>query len=179
MKRPLRKIDLLAVLALALVWGALAHFMSIYSSAGAVAILFLTSFLMALSVLMIKKTGISLLFAVLCGIITYSENNLSFGADKLAILLASSLVLEISVFILKKEHFNIRVEVILGSALSGAVIPVAMLALVSEGMRALLLPTVNFALAGFFVGASAGAVSTMLWYRIKSTRLMIKYEYMT
>ena len=133
---------------------------------------------MNLTVYLTKKTGIAALFYVLTAIFTFPLNDLGVvGGGKLLTLFFAAFVFEI-IFLFLKFHFHsIPLDMIIGTSLSIASIPLISafslsLELASSFPTALL----NFILLAFSVGLGSSVIMFVIWHYIEKTKFIIKLE---
>lgn len=171
----MRKLDVLAVLILAIVWSGITYFISSYEILNFGVLILVTSLFISFAALLIKKLGSVLLFMLFSGMITSSVNNLSYGWEKVSILVISGIIFEAVFLFVDKEYFNIPLNVIMGTGTACLSIPVSMMFFVPAS--ALKIEAWNLALTSFIVGVIGAVISFMLWYKLKSTKVVIKFEY--
>lgn len=176
--RGFRKIDLLAIIILALLWSAITCLIALSNNQLAFMLsLFITTLFMAFTALLIRRVGAVTLFYLLCASITFRINNLEItGWDKVIILGTAGIIFELFLLLLKIEIKNIPLEVILGSALSNMSIPFTMFLLI-PATKEIMPYVLNFALMAFIIGLMGSIAMFLVWYNIKGKKFIIKYEY--
>lgn len=176
--RKIRKIDFVAMIALALFWAFITWLINIPDSQFTFFLsLFVTTMFMAFTALLIRRVGAVTLFYLFGALITIPINNLSgLGFYKVPILLIAGLIFELFFLLLKIKIKNIPIDVVLGAAFSNFSIPLSMLLFVEPTKE--LLPFIwNFALMAFIIGIMASIITFLIWYNIKGLKPIIKFEY--
>ena len=178
--RRYRKIDLIAILVLAILWAIITSIVNIPNNQlSFMFVLFITTMFMAFTAFFIRKIGAVSLFYLLGAIITIPFNNLGgLGLYKIPILLMVGIIFELFFLLLKIEIKNIPLDVILGAAFSMASIPwIMFLLLVTEQTKNIMPSVWNFALTAFIIGVMGATVMFLIWYNIKGLKPIIKFEY--
>jgi len=176
--RRFRKIDLLAITILAIVWALVTWLINIPNNQFTFFLsLFVTTMFMAFIALLIRRVGAVTLFYLFGAIITIPINNLGgLGFYKVPILLIAGIIFELFFLLLKIRIKNIPLDVVLGAAFSNFSIPFTMLLFVTATNE--LLPFVwNLALMAFIIGIMGSIITFLIWYNIKNLKLIIKFEY--
>lgn len=176
--RKFRKIDLLAIVILALLWAFITWLINIPNNQFTFFLsLFITTMFMALIALLIKKVGAVTLFYLIGAIITIPINNLGgLGFYKVPILFIAGIIFELFFLLLKIKVKNIPLDVVLGAAFSNFSIPFTMLLFISTTKE--LMPFVwNFALMAFIIGIMGSITTFLIWYNIRNLKPIIKFEY--
>jgi len=139
--------------------------------------LFVTTMFMAFTALLIRRVGAVTLFYLFGAIITISINNLGgLGIYKVPILLIAGIIFELFFLLLKIKLKNIPLDIVLGAAFSNFSIPFTMLLFIPATRE--LMPFVwNFALMAFIIGIMGSIVTFLIWYNIKNSKIIIKFEY--
>lgn len=174
-------IDLLLIILTAGLWFCLTSFITHVASPNMSYIfsLFIAAFLMSFTVNLVRKAGSATLFYLIGGIFTYLINDLgALRSTKLIALLFAGIVFETIFLILKLELKNIPLDIILGSALSAATIPITTGLLLSSTVSySWLFELLNLSLLSFFIGVIGSVASFILWYNLRTTKIIMKYEY--
>ena len=176
--RRFRKIDLIAIIILALLWAFITWLVNLPNNQLTFMLsLFITTMFMAFTAFLIRKVFAVTLFYLFGAIITISINNLGgLGVYKVPILLAAGIVFELFFLALKVKIKNIPLDVVLGAAISNFSIPFTMLLFVSATRE--LMPFVwNFALMAFIIGIMGAITTFLIWYNIKGLKPIIRFEY--
>ena len=176
--RRFRKIDLLVIVILASIWAFITYLINIPNNQFTFFLsLFVTTMFMAFIALLIRKLGAVTLFYLFGAIITIPINNLGgLGFYKVPILLIAGIIFELFFLLLKIRIKNIPLDVVLGAAFSNFSIPFTMLLFVPATKE--LMPFVwNFALMAFIIGIMGSIVMFLIWYNIKNSKQIIKFEY--
>jgi hypothetical protein len=175
-----RKIDLLVIVILVLVWAFSTWLINLPNTQFTFFLsLFITTMFMTFIALLIRKFGAVTLFYLFGAIITIPINNLGgLGFYKVPILLIAGVTFELFFLLLKIEIKNIPLDVILGAAFSNFSIPFTML-LILPPATGLITLVLNFALIAFIIGIIASIIVFLIWHNIKNSKLIIKFEYST
>ena len=176
--RKFRKIDLIAIIILALLWALVTWLINLPNTQLTFMLsLFITTMFMTFTALLIRKFGAVTLFYLFGSIFTISINNLGgLGLYKVPILLVAGIIFELFFLLLKIKIKNIPLNVVLGAAFSNFSIPFTMLLFVAATRE--LLPFVwNFALMTFIIGVMGSIITFLIWYNIKGLKPIIKFEY--
>ncbi len=173
--------DLLVIIGLALLWFLLSaildrnlgpQFSYIFSLA-------LATFLMSFTAHFIRKAGSATLFYVFGGLFAFSINDLGvIGINKVLMLGSAGVVFEIVFLIFKIEVKNIQFDIITGTALSAASIPVTMAFMLSTEVAINMIASfINLTLLSFLVGVAGSVLSFMLWHQMRTTKMVLRFEY--
>jgi len=176
--RSFRKIDLLAIIILALLWAFITWLINIPDTQFTFFLsLFITTMFMAFTALLIRKLGAVTLFYLLGAVITININNLGgLGYYKIPILFIAGIIFELFFLLLKIKIKNIPLDVVLGAAFSNFSIPFTMLLFIGASRE--LMPFVwNFALIALIIGVMGSVVTFLIWYNIKNSKPIIRFEY--
>jgi hypothetical protein len=170
-----------AILVLAaLAWGITYAAEALFSPQNSYIISLLTlTALMALTVHLVRKAGAATLFYATTGILTYTLNGVGVkGMDKIIVLITAGIIFELVFLILKVEIKNVEIDILLGTALSAAAIPVTTALLLSRNVAAnMLTPLINLSLLSFFTGIAGAAIAFLIWYTIRTTKPILAFEY--
>jgi len=176
--RKFRKIDLLAIIVIAIIWAFITWIINIPDNQFTFFLsLFVTTMFMAFIALLIRRVGAVTLFYLFGAIITIPINNLGgLGIYKVPILLIAGIIFELFFLLLKIKIKNIPLDVVLGAAFSNFSIPFTMLLFV-EATKELMPFVWNFALMAFIIGIMASIITFLIWYNIKGLKSIIRFEY--
>jgi len=176
--RKFRKIDLVAIMILALLWAFVTFLINLPNTQLTFMLsLFITTMFMAFTAFLIRKFFAVTLFYLFGSIITIPINNLGgLGFYKVPILFIAGIIFELFFLLLKIEIKNIPLDIILGAAFSNFSIPFTMLFFV-EGTKELMPFILNFALMGFIIGVMGAITAFLIWYNIKGLKPIIRFEY--
>lgn len=173
-----RRIDVLAIIALAMTWSIFSYFINLANTTWSFMVfLLVTAIFACFTALLIRKLGAVLLFYLIGGFFTYPFSILGTGLNGLFILLVVGMVFELFLLVLKKEIKNIPLSLIIGAAISSVSIPWTMLLLISEKTKELVYFAGNFSLLALITGIMGAVICFLLWYQIKGTKAVIKFEY--
>jgi len=174
----LRKIDLIAIVVLAVLWAIITTLINIPNTQLTFMIsLLITVMFATFTALLVRKITAVILFYFIGSIITVSFNNLIEGYLKILILVIAGIVFELVIILGKKiKHSNIPFNLILAAGLSTASIPWTILLLV-QSSKDLLPSVINLSLSSFLIGIIGSLLSYLIWYNIKGNKKVIKFEY--
>jgi len=176
--RRFRKIDLIAIIILALLWALVTWLINLPNTQLTFMLsLFITTMFMTFTAFLIRKFFAVTLFYLIGSIFSISINNLGgLGIYKVPILLVAGIIFELFFLLLKIKIKNIPLNVVLGAAFSNFSIPFTMLLFIPATRE--LMPFVwNFALMAFIIGIMGSIVTFLIWYNIKSLKPIIRFEY--
>jgi len=144
-----------------------------------IALILALSFFVTFTTLLVRKAGTATLFYAIVTALTL--NIASFGTtglSKIIVMILAGLVFEITFLILKIELKNIPLDVIVGTALSTASIPLLTGVVAStEIVRSLMTNFMNLVLLGFIVGLAGAVLAFLLWWNIRTAKWIMKFEY--
>lgn len=138
--------------------------------------LLILTILMTFAVLIINKSGVATIFYLLAAITTYSFDSLgALGINKIIVLGIAGLSFELVFLVLKLEFKSTQLGILFGSALSSAIIPLAMAFLISFDVASnLIVLLINMILLSFFVGIIGAVISFLIWYNISTTKWALR-----
>lgn len=173
--------DLLIIVILAALWFLVAFLMNSYldPQLSYILSLLVVTMLMSFCAILIKKAGVATLFYAVGGILTYRINDLGVvGIDKLIVLVVAGIIFEIFFLILKIEVKNLPVDVVIGTALSSATIPltIGFLISVSAAMN-MAASMVNLALLSLLIGVIGSILSFLTWHNARTNKFFLRFEY--
>tara|TARA_Y100000034_G_scaffold115205_1_gene152143 strand:+ start:11098 stop:11448 length:351 start_codon:yes stop_codon:yes gene_type:complete len=113
-------------------------------------------------------------------LISYGVNDFGItGFNKIAVLVIAGVIFELVFLIFKLEIKNVQIDVVLGGGVSAASIPLLMGIVLSSGVVFnMILAMINLILLSFFVGIIGSVLSFLLWYKLKTSKMVLKFEYM-
>lgn len=179
--RKFRFIDLLAVLCIAVLWmvlsTALNRFLGPQWSYGFS--LLLATLLMSFTVHLVRKAGAATLFYLIGAALTLGVDDIGIlGMDKMIVLGIAGIIFEVVYIIFKLEFKSVKLDTILATAISSASIPISMSLLLSLTIALdMLKPAVNLILYSFFIGIIGAVLSFVLWYLLRTTHFVLRFEY--
>jgi len=137
-------------------------------------------FLMSFIVYLVRKAGSATLFFLISGLISYGVNDFGVtGFSKVLLFVLAGIIFELVFLIFKLEIKNVQVDVVLGSGISSASIPFLMGIMLSSGVVVNMgVAMLNLILLSFFVGVIGSVLSFLLWYKLKTSKMVLKFEYM-
>lgn len=173
--------DFIAIALFAILWAGLSYIFDAYLNPqlSFLITLFTITLLMSFIVHLVRKAGAATLFYGLCAIFTISLSDFGVtGSRKILALLIAGIIFELAFLILKLELKNIQLDIILGTGLSAAVIPLVMAIQLSWTITVeRFVPLLNVILVSFVVGVIGALVSFLIWYKFKSAKSIIRFEY--
>jgi len=176
-----RGIDFVAIIILSVILAVLNRGINLIPNSQLSFILTLISFgfFLTFTALLVRKAGAVTLFYALVAIQTTAVHNLGIlGWLKLPVLIIAGIIFELVFLTLKIEIKNIPADVVLGAALSNASIPVtAGLLLSISAIRSLLPNFINLILLAFILGLAGSIVAFLVWWNLKTTKIVMRFEY--
>lgn len=173
--------DLIITICAALVWSILAYIINVKydSQVSYIISLILLTFLLSFILLLIKKAGIAFLFYILCGFFTSRIDDLgATGSNKIIVLVLVGVIFEIVFLILKLEIKNIPLDIVLGTAISIAGIPIATALVLSFNVASvMIIPLINITFLSFFVGLGGSIMSFLIGYYLRTNKTFLKFTY--
>ncbi|MBU0615196.1 MAG: hypothetical protein KJ601_03825 [Nanoarchaeota archaeon] len=174
----MKKKDLVAVAVISFIWAVLTIVLNLTQTYwGFVGVLFVTGLFACLVAFLVKKIGSVLLFFCLGGIFSIGFDNLGLGYWKLLVLPLMGVVFELAYFGLRMEFKNLAVDGLIAAALSNGALPFLMMLLIKGGNRDILSYAINFSIIAALSGICGAVVMSILWYYIKSTEFVVKFQY--
>lgn len=189
--RGMRKIDVLAVFALALLWVLAVYidylFVSEDIKINYFLFILLTAFLVSSVALFVRRTGAVTMFCLIGSVMIFRLNLLndvmsSNWIYRVLAFVLMGVIFEVYLLFFSfsfKNAQNIPFGVFLGTGIFAAMIPFAAAVLVSLSMMAPIIVSVwaAFALESFFIGMIGSVLSFLIGYALRRNRLIIKFEY--
>jgi len=151
-----------------------------FSSQGSyILALLITTVLMSFIVHSVRKAGSATLFYFFVGILTFNINNLGVtGLNKLIALLVAGLIFELIFLMFKIEIKNMQIDIIAGTAISTATIPITIGFLLSFNIAInMFVSIINLILLSFLIGIAGSIISFLIWYYLRTRRWILKFEY--
>ena len=177
-----RILDIGIIIFIAAIWAVVGYVVNTFFTpqSSFVISLLIATFLMSLTVHLVRKAGSATLFYVIGGFFMWSLNDLGVThLTKIWVLLIAGVVFELVFVIFKLELKNIQLDIVLGTAFSAASIPFSTAFLLSTGLaRSMISSIFNLALLSFIVGFVGAVASFFLWYRLRTNKAVLRYEYM-
>ncbi len=135
--------------------------------------------LMSFTIHLIRKAGSATFFYAVAGLMTYSTNDFGvIGLEKVIAFIIAGLIFELVFLLLRLELKSIQIDIIFGSGLSAASIPFFTAFFVSlNSLLTLFNQVLNLMLLAFFVGIAGSVISFLIWYNLRTTKLVLEYEY--
>jgi len=174
-----RWIDIFAILFLAGLWLLLSFLVDYFCDLQTEYIfsLLIISVLLAFTVQLVNKTGTAVIFFGAGSFFTSFLDNIGpVGSDKVLVFLIAAVVFELIFLVLKLEIRNLQFDIILGTALSAAVIPFASALIISTSVALTMLSSlINLVLLSFFIGLIGALIAAFIWYELRATRFFLRY----
>ncbi|PIN74137.1 hypothetical protein COV20_00805 [Candidatus Woesearchaeota archaeon CG10_big_fil_rev_8_21_14_0_10_45_16] len=133
---------------------------------------------MNLSVYLIKKAGVAVIFSLLTGIFTFFLNDIGvLGWQKIITFLVSGLLFELIFLLLKIRVHDVPLELIIGSSLSAVTVVLVSAFLLSSSLaRSFPLELLNLLLLAFVVGLFSSVLFFLFWQAVEQSKLILKLE---
>lgn len=174
-------IDVTAIVVLACLWLLLSFLVSTFFSPQIIYILSLliATTLMSLAVHLVRKAGTAILFYSFGALLTNTIYDLgATGINKLIVLVIAGIIFELVFLILKIEVKSVQLDIIISTAISAATIPLTTALLISFNTALnMIIPIINMMLLSLLIGLIGAFVSFLLWYNLKTTKTVLKFEY--
>lgn len=172
--RHFRKIDLLAVLILALLWSGVAYLVTFYLPYIFEIILFTTALFATFTVLLIRKIGSVTLFFSLSGVMTSVVPVLGFlGFGKILVFVLMGVVFEMFVYVFKK-YLNL----VVASSVSNGSMPWFLAVFGGRDLSANLSYALwNFTIISSLLGFLGSLTALVVWYKVGNSKVILKFEY--
>jgi hypothetical protein len=125
-----------------------------------------------------KKSLVSVLFFVLVALLTFNVNDVGVtGIQKVMVFGLAALIFEMTFLYLKMHMHSVPVDMIVGSSLATAAIPLfTAFALAPALAKSFPLSLFNLILIGFSAGLLASVLTFILWHYIHETKFILKLE---
>ncbi|OYT32872.1 hypothetical protein DRJ22_02650 [Candidatus Woesearchaeota archaeon] len=135
--------------------------------------------LMSFTVLLVRKAGTSSLFYLIGGILNWKIDTLgATGLNQLISLAVAGIIFELVFLILKLEIKSVQIDILTGTAISAATIPITNALLLSPIIaKNMMIALINITLIGFFSGLIGGVISFLIWHSIRNTKFILNFEY--
>ena len=173
--------DIIAITLFSLVASGLSYLISTYISSQPTYVLSLLSLItiMALTIHIVKKAFSVTLFFFLTALLTLNINDIGpTGLTKIAVYVLAGIVFELTFLIFKLEFKNIQMDIVLGAMLAAASIPITTALMLSPTMTLNnFLIMLNLILLSVFVGLGASIIAFIVWFRIKTKKIIMQFEY--
>lgn len=171
--RMMRKADLAVVSVLAAL---LAISISLLS-ASMYLIIVAVAMSLSFAALLLRRTGAPSLIAVEAAIFLAMAGEAPFGPVTIAITGGSGIAFEavfaIARMLIKSQPFDLLIS----AGLTGSAAIWAIHAIALKGSQ--LSPVVNASITAFFTGIAGALIACAVWYEIKNSRVVIRFEYRT
>lgn len=134
---------------------------------------------MNLSVYLIKKVGVSTLFYLIAAILTISITDLGItGWNKILVFAVAGILFGGPFLFLKLHLHYLPLDMIIGTIISTASIPLTAAFLLSSGLASSFpLTLINIILVAAAVGLAASIIAFFIWHSIQETKTIIKLEF--
>jgi len=129
-------------------------------------------------VYLIKKTGIATLFYLFTSIFTFYLQDIGvISWEKIITFLLAGILFEVVFLILKLEIHSLPLDMIIGTSISTASVPLIGAFLLSAGLASSFpLALINLIILAFAVGLGASVITFIIWYNVRNTKFIIKLE---
>lgn len=98
--------------------------------------------------------------------------------NKFIVLLIAGLVFEIVFLLIKAEIKNVPLDIVIGTAISAASIPILIGFLLSPNIFVVMISLViNLMLLSLLIGIAGSIISFIIWYNLRITRFVLRFEY--
>lgn len=177
-----RILDVVLILFVSAIWAVIGYVVNILFTpqSSYIISLLIATFLMSFTVHLVRKAGSATLFYVIGGLLMFGLNDLGVtNMNKIWVLLVAGVVFELAFIILKLELKNIQLDIVLGSAFSAASVPFSTAFLLSVSLaKDVIGSIINIALLSFMIGFVGAVASFFLWYKLRTNKAVLKYEYL-
>ena len=133
---------------------------------------------MNLCVYLTKKAGIAVLFYLFTVIFTFWLDDLGvLGKYKILTFFFAGLIFELFFLTLKLKIHNLPVDMIMGTSLSTAGIPLITAFLISSSLASHFpIGLLNLMLLAFAAGLIASTITFLVWHHLEHTKLILRLE---
>ena len=133
----------------------------------------------SLSTMVVRKAGTATLISTLSALFSFSNGIfIATGWNKVVTFGVAGLLFEFLFLMLKLEIHYLPLDILLGTALSTASIPLSTLFLLSTEMAATNGRAVmNILLLSFCVGLIGAVIAFLIWFQVKHSKAVLQYEY--
>ncbi|MHA1865483.1 MAG: ECF transporter S component [Candidatus Heimdallarchaeaceae archaeon] len=173
--------DVLMIVSFALIWSLSSYLYNnlfLPQNSYIFSLVLASSFIVFL-VLLIRKVGTATLFYVMIGVMTFFMDDLGpKGLNKIIVLFLAGIIFEIFFLIFKLEIHNIPIDIILGIIFSLSTIPLTTILLISTSVtQNQLVQILNMIIISFSAGILGSLISLILWFKLKTTKFILKYQF--
>ncbi len=177
-----RMLDIGIIIFIAAIWAIIGYILNVVftpQSAYIVSLLIAT-FLVSFTVHLVRKAGSATLFYVIGGFLMFGVNDLGITQiNKIWMLLIAGIVFELVFVIFKLKIRSVQLDIILGTGFSAASIPFSTGLILSSSLAVSVIGEIfNLALLSFFVGAVGAVLSLLAWYKLRTNKAVLRYEYL-
>ena len=140
--------------------------------------LLLLSFMGTLVVHLVQKTGMFMIFYGLAGLFTLRLDDIGvLGYKKIVCLMIAALLFEIVYLVLKFHVHFISFDLVVGSMLSAASVPlISALLITSNFTLQYPLDVFNLMMLSLVAGLAGSVVACIIWHDVKDRRLFIELD---
>lgn len=141
--------------------------------------LLLIGLLLSASTLLVRKAGTATMVGVLSALLSFGNGVAgAIGWRKVAVFAIAGLLFELTFLLLKIELHLIPLDIIIGTALAVASVPISTLFFLSSAMAIdNVWKLANMALLGFFTGMLSAVLVFLAWFRLRYVRAVLWFEY--
>lgn len=173
--------DVLFISAMSVVWFILNHALVAVTGPRPpyMAGVLIACMLMSFTVLVVQRAGTALLFYTLGSMLNMELVDIGPpGVSKVLAFAASGLLFEMVYLVLKLEFNNVQVDILLGTAVSGAFLPLLMILFLSPVLAVnLIVEALNLAFISFFLGVISSTIAFLGWFHLRATRPLLRFQY--
>jgi len=139
------------------------------------------TFLMALTVHLIRKAGSATLYGVFSGLFTLAIPDIGpVGETKFLVFLFAGLLFELFFVLLKLEFRNAQIDIIAGAGMAAAAVPLFTGLLLSfPVVTANVSEMVNLMGLSLLTGTLGGLLSFGAWYKLRTVKSVLQFQYET
>lgn len=169
-----RKIELVAILILALLWAGLTYIVTFYFPYVFELILLATALFATFTALLIRKVGSVTLFFSLAGTMTSVVPILGFlGFGKILAFALMGIIFELAVYIFKNYP-----NLVIAGTVSNASMPWLMFWLGKAQLSTNLSYAMwNFTIVSSLLGLLGALTGLLIWYKVKNSKIVLRFEY--
>jgi hypothetical protein len=174
----LRRLDFAAIAVLVITWLLSVALINRISFEPFLLTIFITAAFMSFAALLIRRIASVVLFALAASSTAALAGTFgTLGSNAIPVLAVAGLAFEAVLMAVRAEIKNVPLNLVLGAGLAAASMPWTMLLLANQTAKSLLPLVWNLSITAFFIGVAGAVVSFLIWYYIKNTKPIIKFEY--
>ena len=101
------------------------------------------------------------------------------GGERIISFIIVGLLFELVFLVLKLEVKHIQLDIVLGTAVAAASLPLSAGMLLSSALAIEMISRIiNMMIFSFFVGMAGALLSFLLWYYLRTAKLVLRFEYL-